>query len=103
MLKSPTASCLYVWGREVPYGLNLIGRFKKKESGKPEIFCNAYLFYLCSWFATTRQGGHVGGQYNIIFSRRIYIEIEFSSQRRKMLLFLTANMVALTSRVNQQY
>ena len=35
-----------------------------------------------SWFATTWQGGHVGGQYNrIFFSRSIYIKIEFSSEK----------------------
>ena len=44
---------------------------------------------LYSWLATTWQGGHVGGQYNIIFSRRIYSKIGFSSQRREMFLFLT--------------
>ena len=43
----------------------------------------------------------VCGQYNKIFSRRIYMEIAFSSQRREMLLFLTANMAAVTSRANQ--
>ena len=36
------------------------------------------------------------------FSRRIYMKIEFSSQRREMLLFLTTNMAAVTSRANQQ-
>ena len=51
-----------------------------------------------SWFATTQQGGHVGGRYN-----RIYMKIEFGSQRREMLLFLTSNMAAVTSRTNQQY
>ena len=49
------------------------------------------------------QGGHVGGQYNRIFSRRIYTKIEFSSQRREMHLFLTINMAAVTSRANQQF
>ena len=44
MLKSPIAYCLYVRGREVPYGLNLIGRFERKGSGKPEMFCDVYLF-----------------------------------------------------------
>ena len=29
--------------------------------------------------------------------------MEFSSQRREMLLFLTTNMAAVTSRANQQY
>ena len=37
-----------------------------------------------SWLAITWQGGHVGGQYNRIFSRSIYMKIEFSSQKRKM-------------------
>ena len=55
-----------------------------------------------SWFATTWQGGHVGGQYNRIFSRRIYMKIGFSSQRKEMLLFLTTNMAAVTSCANQQ-
>ena len=55
-----------------------------------------------SWFATTRQGGHVGGQNKRIFPRRMYMKIEFSSQRREMLLFLTTNMAAVTSRANQQ-
>ena len=79
------------------------GDLRKRDREKSEIFCDVYLFYLYSWFATTRQGSHVGGHYNIIFSRRIYIKIEFCSQKRKILLFLTPNMVALTSRANQQY
>ena len=56
-----------------------------------------------SWFATTWQDGHVGGQNKRIFPRRIYMKIEFSSQRTEMLLFLTTNMAAVTSRANQQY
>ena len=36
------------------------------------------------------------------FSWRIYMKIEFSFQRREMLLFLTTNMAAVTSRANQQ-
>ena len=36
------------------------------------------------------------------FSQRIYVKIEFSSQRREMLLFFTTNMAAVTSRANQQ-
>ena len=35
-------------------------------------------------------------------SRRIYMKIEFGSQRREMLLFLTTYMAAVTSRANQQ-
>ena len=31
------------------------------------------------------------------------MKIEFSSQRTEMLLFLTTNMAAVTSRANQQY
>ena len=34
--------------------------------------------------------------------RRIYMKMEFSSQRRKMILFLTTNMATVTSRANQQ-
>ena len=49
---------------------------------------------LYSWTTTMWQGGHVGGQYNRIFFRRIYMTTEFSSQRSKMLLFLTTNMPA---------
>ena len=45
----------------------------------------------------------VCGQYNRIFSRKIYMKIAFSSQRREMLLSLTTNMAAVTSRGNQQY
>ena len=56
-----------------------------------------------SWFAATWQGDHVGGQNKKIFPRRICMKIDFSSQRREMLLFLTTNMAAATSRANQQY
>ena len=42
-------------------------------------------------------------QYNRTFSRRIEMKIEFSSQRREMLLFLTTNMAAVTSPADQQY
>ena len=45
---------------------------------------------------------HVGGQYSSIFSRIIYMKIEFSPQRREMLLFLTTNMAAVMSHANQQ-
>ena len=43
------------------------------------------------------------GQYNRIVSRIIYMKIEFSSQRREILLFLTTNMAAVTSHANQQW
>ena len=48
----------------------------------------------CSWC--------VGGQYNILFSRRIYMKIGFSSQMREMPKY-TTKMAAVTSRANQQY
>ena len=36
-------------------------------------------------------GSHVGGQNKVIFSRRIYLKIELSSQRREMLFFPTCD------------
>ena len=50
-----------------------------------------------------RQGGPVEGQYNIFFSRRIYMKMEFSSQGREMLLFFITNMAAVTSHANNQF
>ena len=38
-----------------------------------------------------------------LFSRRIYMKIEVTSQRREMLLFLTTKMAAVTSPANQKY
>ena len=38
-----------------------------------------------------------------LFSRRIYMKIEVTSQRREMLLFLTTKMAAVTSPANQNY
>ena len=43
------------------------------------------------------QSGHVGGQNNSIISWIIYKKMEFSSQRREMLLFFATNMAAVTS------
>ena len=37
-----------------------------------------------SWFAITWEGGLVEGQNNIYFSQRIYMKIEFSSQRKEI-------------------
>ena len=37
-----------------------------------------------------------------LFSRRIYMKIEVTSQRRDMLLFLTAKMAAVTSPANRK-
>ena len=42
---------------------------------------------VCNHVTRPGQGHHVGGQYTRIFSRRIYMKIEFSSQRREMILF----------------
>ena len=56
-----------------------------------------------SWFTTVLLGRHVGGQYNKIFSRRIYLKMEFSSQKREMLLFFITNIADVTSRSNRQY
>ena len=41
--------------------------------------------------------------HTIIFFRRIYMKMEFISQRREMLLFLTTNIATVTSRANRQY
>ena len=49
----------------------------------------------------TRRPNWGSKQHN--FSRRIYMKIEFSCQRREMLLSLTTNMTALTSSANQQF
>ena len=35
--------------------------------------------------------------------RRIYLKMGFSSRQRKMLLFLTTDMFAMTSHTNQQF
>ena len=42
---------------------------------------------VCNYVTRPGQGHHVGGQYTRIFSRKIYMKIEFSSQRREMILF----------------
>ena len=65
-------------------------------------FCHFATFKLVFLVATMWQGSHVEGQYNRIFSRRIYIKIQLSSQRREILLFLTTNMATLVSPENQQ-
>ena len=38
-----------------------------------------------------------------LFSRRIYMKIEVTSQRREMLLFLMTKMAAVTSPADQKY
>ena len=44
---------------------------------------------LCKWLNPSF-GSRVGGQNNVIFSRRIYLKIELSSQRREMAFFQPA-------------
>ena len=46
---------------------------------------------------------HVGGKNKRKFAYIVYIRIEVNSQRRKILLFLFTNMVAMTSQVIIQY
>ena len=48
-----------------------------------------YIFLACNHVTRRPCWWCVGGQYNIIFSRRIYMKIGFSFQRKEMLLFLT--------------
>ena len=63
------------------------------DAEDPEV-CNVFLpvfatlkvvFLVCN----NGQGSHVGGQYNRLFSQKIYMEIKFSSQRREILLLFT--------------
>ena len=61
------------------------------------------LCYFILGLQQRNKAAHVRSQNNQIFSRIIYVKIEFSSQRRKMVLFLTANMAAVKSRSNQQW
>ena len=67
---------------------------------------NKRFLFQYSWLATMWQGSPVGGQYNGIFSQRIYMKIRYNSQRRKMLSFLTlthhTNMACMMSIANQQ-
>ena len=84
----------------------VVGQFLLKLYNYGRVFFDSIMFlgyYGNSWCATTWPGGDVGGHYKRIFSRRIYMKIEFSFQRREMLLFLTTNMAAVTSRTNYQY
>ena len=66
------------------------------------------VYYTILSLQPQRQGcqGALGVKTIEFFSRRIYMKItkiEFSSQRKEILLFLTTNMAAMTSRSNQQY
>ena len=53
-----------------------------------------------SWFCNHVTGQPCKGQYNRIFSRRIYMKMEFSFQRREMLSFLTSNSCRLEKLIN---
>ena len=56
-----------------------------------------------SWFLQPRDKAAMLEVNTIeFFSRTIYMKIKFGSQRREMILFLTTNMAAVTSRANQQ-
>ena len=81
-----------------PRGSTITFSFKYSSQSFFDIINN-----INSWFATTWQGGHVGGQYKRNFSAKFASKLEFISQRREMLLFLTPNMAAMTSLANQQY
>ena len=97
-----TVSCIFI-RRQGNSNLKLISRVDSLTALKFKFTLCLLFEILYSWFATTWQGGHVGGQNKRIFPRKIYMKIEFSSQRREMLLFLTTNMAAVTSLANQQY
>ena len=66
------------------------------------IFSSTILMQKTLRYAMSFCHGHFGGQYNRIFSRRIYMKIEFSSQRREIRLFLTTNMATVTSPENRR-
>ena len=58
---------------------------KYNLAGRPLMqptFCRIYRFSFLVCNHVTWQGGHVGGQNNRIFSRRIYMKIVFSPQKR---------------------
>ena len=61
------------------------------------IYCNQFLAI----------GGlhcrHVGGQNKRKFAHKVCIKIAVNSQRRKILLFLSTNMAAMTSHANHQF
>ena len=46
---------------------------------------------------------HIGGQNKRKFVHVVCIKIEVISHRRKILLFLSTNMAAMTSHANHQY
>ena len=106
--------------KEAMLGVNTIGHFrvppglcmKTRLSAQPLIW--KWLFILMQIkLIFTRKVVHLAsfwrwGFWNSevshrICSRRIYMKMEFSSQRREMFLFLITNMAAVTSRANQQY
>ena len=65
------------------------------ESFRDEFLaCNHVTRQPCWWC--------VSGQYNRCFFRRIYMKIEFSSQRRETLFVLNHQHTTVTSRANQQ-
>ena len=59
-------------------------------------------FLACSHLTRRPCWWCVGGQYNRVCFRRIYMKIEFSSQRREMLFVLDHQHTTVTSHANQQ-
>ena len=63
----------------------------------------AVYFILSSWFATTWQGGHVGGQYNKnCFSKNLHKNIFYFPGERNAFVLNHHHMAALTSPANKQ-
>ena len=76
----------------------------KRMNFRPTRFQKS-LFLACNHVTRRPCWWCVGGQYNRIFSHRIYMKVGFSPQRRETLLFLTqhtTNMAAVMSRANQK-
>ena len=65
-----------------------------------------YFFCFCLWSYSSYIGGfhcrHVGGQNKRKFVHIVCIKMALNSPRRKILLFLSTNMAAMTSHANHQ-
>ena len=69
--------------QKLPNGRGLAAHSVCLRAHSKTVNCAGY-----SWLATTCQSGHVRSQYDRIFSRRIYMKVEFGSQTRETLFFL---------------
>ena len=79
-----TVSCKQI----CPQALHFYQKLQEKRMNfRPASFQNS-LFLACN-HVTRQSYWCVGGHYNGMFFRRIYMKIGFSSRRREMLLFLT--------------